>query len=50
VLDLEVEIGGGIGLHFSMTTLTAGDVVTELDFTTAERINEIAARYGATPA
>ncbi len=34
-------------LRFSMTTHTAGDVVTELDFKTAERINEIATRHGA---
>ncbi|WP_067452899.1 4a-hydroxytetrahydrobiopterin dehydratase [Actinomadura macra] len=37
-------------LHFAMTTHTAGDVVTELDFKTAERINEIARRHGAAPA
>ncbi|MDL4815466.1 4a-hydroxytetrahydrobiopterin dehydratase [Actinomadura opuntiae] len=36
-------------LHFSMTTHTSGDVVTELDFKAAERINEIAARHGAEP-
>lgn len=36
-------------LHFAMTTHTAGDVVTELDFKTAERINEIASRHGAMP-
>ncbi|TDB79840.1 4a-hydroxytetrahydrobiopterin dehydratase [Actinomadura sp. KC216] len=36
-------------LRFSMTTHTAGDVVTELDFATAERINAIAAKHGAEP-
>ncbi|WP_119728080.1 4a-hydroxytetrahydrobiopterin dehydratase [Thermomonospora amylolytica] len=36
-------------LRFAMTTHTAGDVVTELDFKTAERINEIALRHGAEP-
>lgn len=36
-------------LRFAMTTHTAGDAVTELDFKTAERINEIARRYGARP-
>lgn len=36
-------------LRFAMTTHTAGDRVTELDFKTAERINEIAARHGAEP-
>ncbi|RCG30021.1 4a-hydroxytetrahydrobiopterin dehydratase [Sphaerisporangium album] len=34
-------------LRFAMTTHTAGDVVTELDFALAERINEIARRHGA---
>ncbi len=36
-------------LRFAMTTHTAGDVVTELDFQLAERINAIAADYGARP-
>jgi len=36
-------------LHFSMTTHTAGDVVTELDFQLAERIDAVADRYGARP-
>ncbi|MBB5626371.1 4a-hydroxytetrahydrobiopterin dehydratase [Sphaerisporangium krabiense] len=36
-------------LRFAMTTHTAGDVVTELDFALAERINEIARQYGAQP-
>jgi 4a-hydroxytetrahydrobiopterin dehydratase len=36
-------------LRFAMTTHTAGDVVTELDFQLAERINQIAVRHGATP-
>jgi 4a-hydroxytetrahydrobiopterin dehydratase len=36
-------------LHIQMTTHTAGDVVTELDFATAERINAIAAAHGAEP-
>lgn len=30
-----------------LTTHTAGDVVTELDFLTVKRLDEIAARYGA---
>lgn len=34
-------------LRFAMTTHTAGDVVTELDFVTAERINAIAQAHGA---
>lgn len=33
-------------LRFAMTTHTAGDVVTELDFALAERINEIANHHG----
>ncbi|MEV5413929.1 4a-hydroxytetrahydrobiopterin dehydratase [Thermopolyspora sp. NPDC052614] len=37
-------------LSFHMTTHTAGDVVTELDFKLAERINAIALRHGAVPA
>jgi len=32
-----------------MTTHTAGDAVTELDFRLAERINAIAAEHGARP-
>jgi 4a-hydroxytetrahydrobiopterin dehydratase len=36
-------------LHFAMATHTAGDLVTELDFKTAERINAIAAAHGAEP-
>jgi 4a-hydroxytetrahydrobiopterin dehydratase len=36
-------------LRFAMTTHTAGDVVTELDFTTAERINALAEAHGAKP-
>ncbi|MCU1670864.1 MAG: pterin-4-alpha-carbinolamine dehydratase [Blastococcus sp.] len=36
-------------LRFAMTTHTAGDVVTELDFKTAERINSIAFSHGAEP-
>ena len=35
-------------LHISMTTHTAGDVVTELDFVTAERLDAIATEHGAT--
>jgi 4a-hydroxytetrahydrobiopterin dehydratase len=35
-------------LHIAMTTHTAGDVVTALDFLTAERIDAIAAEHGAT--
>lgn len=35
-------------LHITMTTHTAGDVVTELDFLTAERIDAIVAEHGAT--
>jgi 4a-hydroxytetrahydrobiopterin dehydratase len=37
-------------LRFSITTHTAGDVVTELDFLLAERIDQIAAKHGAAPA
>ncbi|MFF5263251.1 4a-hydroxytetrahydrobiopterin dehydratase [Actinomadura viridis] len=36
-------------LRFAMTTHTSGDVVTELDFTTAEKINAIAEEHGAEP-
>ena len=36
-------------LRFAMSTHTAGDVVTELDFATAERINAIAEAHGAEP-
>ncbi len=36
-------------LSFTMTTHTAGDVVTELDFQLAERINAIAHGHGARP-
>jgi 4a-hydroxytetrahydrobiopterin dehydratase len=35
------------GLHICMTTHTAGDVVTELDFLLVTRIDEIAAAHGA---
>lgn len=35
------------GLNVYLTTHTAGDVVTELDFMTAARVDEIAARHGA---
>ena len=34
-------------LNVYLTTHTAGDVVTELDFLTAARVDEIAARHGA---
>jgi 4a-hydroxytetrahydrobiopterin dehydratase len=37
-------------LRFMITTHTAGDVVTELDFLLADRIDAIAAEHGATPA
>lgn len=37
-------------LRFTMTTHTAGDVVTELDFLLADRIDAIAAAHGAGPA
>ncbi len=36
-------------LSFAMTTHTAGDVVTELDFILAQRIDRIAAAHGAKP-
>jgi 4a-hydroxytetrahydrobiopterin dehydratase len=36
-------------LRFAMTTHTAGDVVTELDFATAEKINAITEEHGAEP-
>jgi 4a-hydroxytetrahydrobiopterin dehydratase len=36
-------------LRFIITTHTAGDVVTELDFLLADRIDTIAATHGATP-
>jgi 4a-hydroxytetrahydrobiopterin dehydratase len=35
------------GLTVHLTTHTAGDVVTELDFLTAARVDDIAARHGA---
>jgi 4a-hydroxytetrahydrobiopterin dehydratase len=35
------------GLTVYLTTHTAGDVVTELDFLTAARVDEIAGRHGA---
>lgn len=35
------------GLTVYLTTHTAGDVVTELDFLTVARVDEIAARYEA---
>ena len=34
-------------LRFMLTTHTAGDIVTELDFALADRIDEIAARHMA---
>ena len=37
-------------LRFNITTHTAGDVVTELDFLLADRIDTIASGHGATPA
>ena len=37
------------GLRVWLTTHTAGDVVTELDFLLAARIDSIAAAFGATP-
>lgn len=37
-------------LRFMITTHTAGDVVTELDFLLADRIDAIAAGHGATAA
>jgi 4a-hydroxytetrahydrobiopterin dehydratase len=37
-------------LRFIVTTHTAGDVVTELDFLLADRIDTIATEHGATPA
>lgn len=37
-------------LRVTMTTHTAGDVVTELDVAMARRLDEIAAAYGATAA
>lgn len=37
-------------LAFAMTTHTAGDQVTELDFKLAERINAITRDHGARPA
>ena len=36
------------GLTVYLTTHTAGDVVTELDFATIARVDEIATRHGAT--
>lgn len=36
-------------LRFMITTHTAGDKVTELDFLLADRIDNIAAQHGATP-
>jgi 4a-hydroxytetrahydrobiopterin dehydratase len=36
------------GLTVYLTTHTAGDVVTELDFLTVARVDDIAARHGAT--
>jgi 4a-hydroxytetrahydrobiopterin dehydratase len=44
--DVDIRWGR---LRFAMTTHTAGDVVTELDFATAERINAIAEAHGAQP-
>ena len=35
------------GLTVYLTTHTAGDIVTELDFATVTRVDEIAARHGA---
>lgn len=37
-------------LRFMVTTHTAGDRVTELDFLLADRIDTIAAQHGAAPA
>lgn len=37
-------------LRFAITTHTAGDVVTELDFLLADRIDTIASAHGAMPA
>jgi 4a-hydroxytetrahydrobiopterin dehydratase len=42
--DLDIRWGA---LTVYLTTHTAGDVVTELDFMTAARVDEIAARHGA---
>ena len=36
-------------LRVAMTTHTAGDVVTELDFLLAARVDEIASAHGAKP-
>jgi 4a-hydroxytetrahydrobiopterin dehydratase len=35
-------------LRFAMTTHTAGDVVTELDFLLVDRIDAVATKHGAT--
>lgn len=35
------------GMTVRLTTHTAGDMVTELDFATLARVDEIAARHGA---
>jgi 4a-hydroxytetrahydrobiopterin dehydratase len=37
-------------LRFMITTHTAGDKVTDLDFLLADRIDTIAAQHGALPA
>lgn len=41
--DLDIRWGG---LTVYLTTHTAGDVVTELDFLTVARLDEILGRYG----
>lgn len=42
--DIDIRWGK---LNVYLTTHTAGDVVTELDFMTAARVDEIAGRHGA---
>lgn len=42
--DIDIRWGK---LNIYLTTHTAGDVVTELDFLTAARVDEIAVRHGA---
>jgi len=34
-------------LHFSLTTYSAGQKITELDFLLAEQINQVLAKYTA---
>lgn len=43
--DIDVRWGT---LRFAITTHDAGNKVTELDFQSAQRIDEIAVQYGAT--